>query len=136
MTLASERRAQRAARTRSLRDGRRDAAPRRPTAEVDAERQDRNRETLVQRRNGLPSFTHARKLSTHVDANNPMRAFVQSSRSPLVFGCALRTKETEPPRMGDIVTLVEVDGNTVVRYVVVECRAMSLRMFEVALAYC
>lgn len=136
MTLASERRAQRAARTRSMRDGRRDAAPRRPTAQVEAARLDANRETLAQRRNGLPSFTNARKLATHADANNPARAFVQSSRSPLVFGCALRTKEAQPPRVNDILLLVQREVDTSVRYVVVECRAISTRMYEVALAFC
>ena len=134
MTLASERRAERAARTRSLRDGRRDSKARRSTAEKDAERADRNVETLVQRRNGLPSFTHARKQCTHVDANNPLRAFVQSIRDVFVFGCALRTKAAKPPRVGEFITLAEYNGGVSARYVVVECRAISSRMFEVATA--
>jgi hypothetical protein len=105
MTLANERRAERAARVRGLRDARRDPKQRRTTADVDFVRDSKGVATLVELRNGLPSYTYARKQATHIDTAYPMRAFVQSAQQANVFGCALRTAATPPPKVGDVLHL-------------------------------
>jgi hypothetical protein len=133
MTLANERRAERAARVRGLRDARRDPKPRRTTADVDAVRAGNCVPTLVELRNGLPSYTYARKQATHSDAIYPMRAFVQSAEQPNVFGCALRTAATPPPKAGDVLHLAARVGNTTQTFCVVECYALTSRMYSVVL---
>jgi hypothetical protein len=133
MTLANERRAQRAARTRFMRDARRTPKDRLTTEEKDAVRADKGKSTLVNLRNGLPSYTYARKQATHIDVNDSKRCFVQSVDDPCLFGCALRFKDAQPPRGGDRVTLTAKATSVTAVYFVAECTAISDRMFQVAL---
>lgn len=133
MTLMTERRAERAARTRALRDARRDAKPRRTTAQKDEERERKGRPTLVEQRGGLPSFTTARKRATHADAANPMRAFVQSADDPTLFACALRVKGLAPPIAGEVLTLTTKETGATAQYKVLESVQLTTRLFSVAL---
>jgi hypothetical protein len=133
MSLADERRAERAARVRCLRDARRDPKSRRTTAEVDDLRARKGAPTLVEIRNGMPSYTYARKNATHYDTDHPMRAFVQSVEQTNVFGCALRTKTTPPPKVGDVLNLTRLDADVSHTFRVTECYAITLRMFNLVL---
>jgi hypothetical protein len=125
--MAASARAQRAARTRAIRDGRRDRPPRRTSAEVDDEREARGQPTLRASRGGLPSKGAARAAATHVDGISGAAAV--STCDPKTWGLL---GPLTPPGVGTVVRL-EREGEPARVGVVVEAAALGQDYYLVAL---
>lgn len=84
--LAASRRALRAARTRSIRDARRDRAPRRTPAEADEARAAAGAQTRAASRYGLPSRSKARAAAQGQTDVISGGFLVSSDSDPSLFG--------------------------------------------------